>query len=291
MLFSVALIKLPGTVMAVYAIGDIQGCYDELMSLLELIRFDPAKDRLWFTGDLVNRGPASLQVLRTVRDLGESVVTVLGNHDLHALAVAEDLAPFHKNDTLDELLAAPDCDELLAWLRSKPLLHHDDDLNYTLVHAGLPPQWDLPTAQACANEVETVLRSDDYREFFQHMYGNTPDVWRDDLQAWDRLRFITNSFTRLRYCDAEGRFNLKAKGEPGTQPAGDMPWFEVPGRCSEELRVIFGHWSTLGLHREKNILSLDTGCLWGEQLTALHLAADGAVYCVECPGYQRPEQA
>lgn len=274
--------------MAVYAIGDIQGCYDELMSLMELIRFDSAKDQLWFTGDLVNRGPGSLQVLRMVRDLGECAVVVLGNHDLHCLAVAEDAAPFHKSDTLNELLAAPDRDELLVWLRGKPLMHHDKDLNYTLVHAGLPPQWNLSTAQACANEVETVLRSDNYHEFFQHMYGNTPDVWNADLQGWDRLRFITNSFTRLRYCDAEGRFNLKSKGEPGTQPEGDMPWFEVPGRRSEELRVIFGHWSTLGLHRQQNIFALDTGCLWGEQLTALQLGAGEAVYSVECPGHQRP---
>ena len=274
--------------MAVYAIGDVQGCYDELKALLALIRFDPVKDTLWFTGDLVNRGPASLQTLRAVRELGQSAVTVLGNHDLHLLAVAEGCAPFHKSDTLEGILNAPDRDELLAWLRQQPLMHHDAALNYTLVHAGLPPQWDLAEAQACAREVETVLRGDDYREFFQHMYGNTPDQWRDDLTGWDRLRFITNSFTRLRFCDAQGRFDFQAKGEPGTQPEGYLPWFEVPGRRSEDLRVVFGHWSTLGLRREHNLLSLDTGCLWGEQLTAIHLGVDTAVYCVECAGYQRP---
>lgn len=277
--------------MAVYAIGDIQGCYNELQDLLALIHFDANKDQLWFTGDLVNRGPDSLQVLRAVRALGDRAVTVLGNHDLHMLAVAEGLAPVHKSDTLDEILSAPDRDELLAWLRQQPLLHHDDTLNYTLVHAGLPPQWDLATAQACASEVETVLQSDKYRDFFQHMYGNQPDVWRDDLTGWDRLRFITNSFTRLRYCDANGRFNFKSKGEPGTQPKGDMPWFEVPGRKNQALRVVFGHWSTLGLHRGDNVIALDTGCLWGEQLTAAHLGGDGAIFCVECPGYSRPAGA
>ena len=273
--------------MAVYAIGDIQGCYDELMSLLELIRFDPAKDQLWFTGDLVNRGPASLQVLRVVRELGDSTVTVLGNHDLHLLAVAAGSAPFHKSDTLDEILAAPDREELLTWLRQQPLMHHDAALNYTLVHAGLPPQWDLATAQSKAKEVEVVLRGDDYEEFFRHMYGNQPDVWRDDLVGWDRLRFITNSFTRLRYCDTLGRFDFKSKGEPGTQPEGYMPWFEVPGRRSKDLRIVFGHWSTLGLQRGKNIVSLDTGCLWGEQLTAMRLSGDDAVFCVQCSGHQR----
>lgn len=275
--------------MAVYAIGDIQGCYDELMSLLELIRFDPANDCVWFTGDLVNRGPASLQTLRAVRGLGESAVTVLGNHDLHLLALAQGSAPLHKSDTLNEILDAPDRDELLTWLRQQPLMHHDAKLNITLIHAGLPPQWDLATAQACANEVETVLRSERYTAFFQRMYGNTPDVWSDDLTGQDRLRFITNSFTRLRYCDAAGHFDFKAKGEPGTQPEGFMPWFEVPGRRSENLRVVFGHWSALGLRREPHIVALDTGCLWGQQLTAMRLGGDDAVFCVECSSHGRPE--
>ena len=274
--------------MAVYAIGDIQGCYDELMRLLELINIDPANDQVWFTGDLVNRGPASLQVLRAVRELGDSAVTVLGNHDLHLLAVAEGSRPLHKNDTLDDILSAPDRDELLTWLRQQPLMHHAPVLNTLLVHAGLPPQWDLAMAQACAKEVETVLRSDNYTAFFQHMYGNQPDVWRDDLADWGRLRFITNSFTRLRYCNATGHFDFEAKGKPGTQPEGYLPWFEVPGRRSEDLRIVFGHWSTLGLRRERNIVSLDTGCLWGKQLTAVRLSGNDAVFCVECSGYCRP---
>ncbi len=275
--------------MAVYAIGDVQGCYDELMNLLELIHFDPAIDQVWFTGDLVNRGPASLQVLRMVRELGNSAVAVLGNHDLHLLAVAEGSRPLHKYDTLGAVLSAPDRGELLAWLRQQPLMYHDPVLNISLVHAGLPPQWDLAMAQTCAKEVETVLRSDDYAAFFQHMYGNRPDAWRDDLSGWDRLRFITNSFTRLRYCNTAGHFDFKTKSKPGTQPAGYLPWFEVPGRCSEDLRIIFGHWSTLGLRREHNIISLDTGCLWGKQLTAVRLSEKDDVFCVECSGYHRSE--
>jgi len=274
--------------MAVYAIGDIQGCYDELMRLLELINIDPANDQVWFTGDLVNRGPASLQVLRAVHELGDSAITVLGNHDLHLLAVAEGSRPLHKNDTLDDILSAPDRDELLTWLRQQPLMHHAPALNTLLVHAGLPPQWDLAMAQTCAKEVETVLRGDNYTAFFQHMYGNQPDVWCDDLANWNRLRFITNSFTRLRYCNATGHFDFEAKGKPGTQPVGYLPWFEVPGRRSEDLRIVFGHWSTLGLRRERNIVSLDTGCLWGKQLTAVRLSGNDAVFCVECSGYCRP---
>lgn len=276
--------------MAVYAIGDIQGCYDELQGLLALIRFDPDKDQVWFTGDLVNRGPASLQVLRAVRALGDSAVTVLGNHDLHLLAVAEGTAPFQGSDTLDDILSAPDRDELLHWLRQRPLLHHDATLNYTLVHAGLAPQWDLATAQACAREVEAALQGGSYRDFFQHMYGNQPDVWRDELAGWERLRFSINSFTRLRYCDADGHYQFKAKGEPGTQPAGFMPWFEVPGRRSRDLRIVFGHWSSLGLYQGSGVIALDTGCLWGDQLTAMRLDGDHGIFSVDCPGHQKPRK-
>jgi bis(5'-nucleosyl)-tetraphosphatase (symmetrical) len=276
--------------MPVYAIGDVQGCFDELMGLLEKVCFDPKIDRLWFTGDLVNRGPDSLKVLRFVRDLCEqgAALTVLGNHDLHMLAVAEGLAPFHHGDTLDEIFAAPDREALLSWLRRQPLMHHDAGINYTLVHAGLPPQWDLAAAQACAQEVEVVLQGEDYRDFFAHMYGDEPGIWDDELTGWDRLRFITNCFTRLRFCKANGEQCLKAKGEPGTQPTGCLPWFEAPGRNSRELRVVFGHWSTLGLYRNNGVISLDTGCLWGDQLTAMRLDGDRAVFSYECPGYKRP---
>ncbi len=276
--------------MAVFAVGDIQGCYDELMQLLERIRFDPAEDSLWLTGDLVNRGPKSLQVLRYVRDLGQRAVCVLGNHDLHLLAVATGTAQAKTGDTLDAVLTAPDCDELLHWLRQRPMLHHDAALGYTLIHAGLPPQWDLSTAQSCARELETVLRSDRHVEFFRHMYGNEPRRWSPTLTGMERLRFIVNCYTRMRYCDAEGALDLKAKGAPGSQPEGLMPWFEVPGRLSRELHILFGHWSTVGESHNRSILPLDTGCVWGGRLTALRLDGDGSGgwYCVDCPGAQRP---
>jgi bis(5'-nucleosyl)-tetraphosphatase (symmetrical) len=215
-------------------------------------------------------------------------VTVLGNHDLHLLAVAAGCAALHDSDTLDDILAAPDRDELLQWLRQRPLLHHDADLNVTLIHAGLAPQWDLDEARSFAGEVEAVLRGDDYRDFFQHMYGDQPDVWQAELSGWERWRFIINSFTRLRYCDANGRYQFKAKGEPGTQPEGYMPWFAVPGRRSRAARIVFGHWSSLGLHQDDNVIALDTGCLWGEQLTAVRLDGAHGIYCVECPGYRKP---
>lgn len=280
-----------GEFMAVYAIGDIQGCLQDLFALLEEINFHAAKDQIWFTGDLINRGPESLETLRFVKGLGDSAVTVLGNHDLHLLAVAEGLSPVKGNDTLEEILQAPDRDELLHWLRQQPLLHHDAELGFTMVHAGLPPQWDLAQAQACAAEAEAVLRSDDYKEFFAHMYGNEPACWDDNLSGWDRIRFIVNAFTRLRYCSAEGVLDFHAKGEPGTQAEGIMPWFEVPGRRSVDAEIIFGHWSTLGLYRQHGITSLDTGCLWGGLLTAMHLASDRAIYSVNCPGHGLPHEA
>ena len=276
--------------MAVFAVGDLQGCYDELMQLLERIRFDPAEDHLWFTGDLVNRGPKSLETLRYVRDLGKHAVCVLGNHDLHLLAVASGMAQLRSSDTLDAVLAAPDRDELLHWLRHLPLLHHDAALGYTLVHAGLPPQWDLDTAQACARELEAVLRGDDYAGFFKQMYGNEPRRWSAGLTGVERLRFIVNCYTRMRYCDADGALDLKAKGAPGSQPAGLMPWYETPGRRNRDLHILFGHWSTVGEIRDRKVHALDTGCVWGGRLTALRLDGDGSGgwYCVDCPGAQRP---
>lgn len=257
--------------MAIYAIGDIQGCFTQLQKLLEKLDYDPARDQLWFTGDLVNRGPHSLATLRFVKGLGEQAVTVLGNHDLHLLAVAEGYVPKHKKDTLDEILEAPDRDELLAWLRQQPLMHHDAQLGYTLIHAGMPPHWDLATAQSCAQEVQTALRGDAYHGFLAHMYGNEPRCWSDDLQGWERLRYITNCFTRLRYCDVAGNLCLDAKGPPGTQPQGCIPWFAVPGRASRETHIIFGHWSSLGPQKVAGIYPLDTGCLWGGRLTAMRL--------------------
>ncbi len=265
--------------MTIYAIGDVQGCYAELLTLLRQIEFDPARDHLWFTGDLVNRGPQSLEVLRFVEGLGERAVTVLGNHDLHLLAVAcrKERKP-HRLDTLNEVLAAPDREELLEWLRHRPLLHHDETSGFTLVHAGLPPQWNLAQARRCAKEVEAVLRHGDYANLFRHMYGDLPDCWQEELTGWDRLRFITNCLTRLRYCDRHGRLTLseEAKGPPGTQAPELLPWYAVPNRASGGMKIIFGHWSTLRMSRAEmdlhQVYPLDTGCNWGGYLTALRLS-------------------
>lgn len=275
--------------MALYAIGDIQGCLCELEKLLDHIRFDPGKDRLWLTGDLVNRGPHSLSTLRFVRALGDATISVLGNHDLHLLAVAHKQSKLRKNDTLKAILQASDRDELLDWLRCLPLLHYESD--YCLIHAGVPPQWDLKLARACAKEVETLLRCDDYAIFFEHMYGDSPDVWSADLNGWERLRFITNCLTRLRYCDKKGRVNFNTKGAPGSQPKHLLPWFEVPGRKSSEMNIVFGHWSTLGFRAEKGIYAIDTGCLWGGELTALRLSGKFKKFSIVCPGASKPAQS
>ena len=207
--------------MAIFAIGDVQGCYDQLRRLLERLSFNPDEDRLWFTGDLVNRGPQSLETLRYISALGERAVCVLGNHDLHLLALAAGVDRHKSTDTLDAILTAPDRDDLLHWLRLRPLLHHDATLGYTLIHAGLPPQWDLVAASACARELESVLRSPAHTDFFASMYGNQPDRWSPELSGMERLRFIINCYTRLRYCNADGALDLASKGPPGTQPAGD----------------------------------------------------------------------
>lgn len=274
--------------MAVYAVGDIQGCYRELRRLLDVLRFDPSTDRLWLTGDLVNRGPQSLETLRFVRGLGTAAVSVLGNHDLHLLAAATHAEKLKPQDTLDEILNAPDRDELLDWLRRLPLLHHDAQLGYTLIHAGLPPQWDLASAAACAHEVEAQLRSDRYADFFAHMYGNEPTQWSDGLRGWDRLRFITNCLTRLRYCGTDGRIALAHKGAPGTQPPGLLPWFEIRDRRSRDLKLVFGHWSTLGDRSDPGIYALDSGCVWGGKLTALRLDGDPVWTRLPCPGARVP---
>ena len=258
--------------MAVYAIGDVQGCAAELDALLEKLEFDPRHDRVWFVGDLVNRGPASLDVLRRVEALGEAAIVVLGNHDLHLLAVARGDAPLKASDrSLEEILEAPDRERLLDWLRGRPMLHHDPTLGVTLLHAGLPPQWDLPTAIACAQELETALRSQHGDAFYRRMYGNEPDRWREDLDGPARLRFIVNCLTRLRICDAEGRIALGFKGRLEEIPPGLMPWFRVPGRRSAGQRIVCGHWSAIGYLDDHDVLSIDTGCVWGGTLTAQRL--------------------
>lgn len=275
--------------MAVYVIGDVQGCDAELRRLLDLLAFDPAKDRLWLTGDLVNRGPDSLGVLRQVRALGEKAIAVLGNHDLHFIAAATLGDPKRLDPGLQAVLDAPDGPELLAWLRHRPALHRDPELGMTLIHAGLPPQWDLAQAQACARELEAVLRSADYRTFLQAIYGNEPARWSEDLEGTDRLRFIVNALTRLRFCTPDGSLALKEKGAPGTQAPGLIPWFAVPGRRSREQRIVFGHWSTLGYWRGDNVWGIDTGCVWGGSLTALRIDCDPPQPIhLPCPRYAQP---
>jgi bis(5'-nucleosyl)-tetraphosphatase (symmetrical) len=275
--------------MAVYAIGDVQGCFDELQALLELIDFNPAEDCLWFAGDLVNRGPKSLQTLRFIRGLGNSAVSVLGNHDLHLIAMSLGHKLSDDDHTLDAILAAPDHDELIHWLRQQPLLHHDETLGFSMIHAGLPPQWDLPLAQQCAHEVEAVLRSDELPAFIQHMYGNKPKRWSSELSGWGRLRFIINCFTRLRFCEADGRLKLKYKGPPGSQPPEYLPWFELPDRKSRDMKIVFGHWSTLGRCSEPGVYPLDTACLWGGELTALRIdSAPPQRFTLPCTGRQTP---
>ena len=255
--------------MATYAVGDIQGCCTEFQQLLERIRFDPAADKLLLVGDLVNRGPESLSVLRLVKSLGDSAITVLGNHDLHLLAVAEGAAELHRSDTLDEILNAPDRDELLAWLRSQRLLHVEGD--YVLVHAGLMPSWTVAQAQQLAHEVEAALRGKHYHDFFVRMYGNHPNYWQDDLTGHKRLRVITNALTRMRICTPQGEMEFKFKGEEKDIPQGYWAWFDVPGRASAEATVVCGHWSALGLKVEQRIIALDTGCLWGGPMSAIRL--------------------
>jgi bis(5'-nucleosyl)-tetraphosphatase (symmetrical) len=268
--------------MSTYCIGDVQGCFDQLQQLLQKIQFDSARDRLWFTGDLVNRGPKSLDVLRFIKNLGDRAIVVLGNHDLHLLAVAYGHATQHKQDTLQEILLAPDKDKLCNWLRQQPLLHHDAVLGFTLVHAGLAPQWNLNAAQQHAHEVETVLRGNNYQDFFAHLYGNQPACWDEKLSGWDRLRIITNYFTRLRFCKPDGTLELQTKGESHTPPPEFLPWFKIPNRKNKDLKIIFGHWAALaGKTDESNVHALDTGCVWGHCLTTLCLET-GERFSIEC---------
>jgi bis(5'-nucleosyl)-tetraphosphatase (symmetrical) len=265
--------------MAIYAVGDVQGCHDELVQLLDQMQFDQAADQLWLVGDLVNRGPGSLAVLRLVKSLGDSAITVLGNHDLHLLAVAEGAASLNRNDTLDEVLNAPDRDELLHWLRNQRLLYAQD--GYVLVHAGLLPQWSVAQAESLAREVEAALHGDDYTALLARMYGNAPHNWDDGLSGYKRLRVIVNAFTRMRICTNEGEMEFKFKGEVENIPAGYMPWFDIPQRASADSTVIFGHWSALGLLLRKNVIALDTGCLWGGPMSAIRLA-DRQLFQVSC---------
>lgn len=267
--------------MTTYAIGDLQGCLDPLRRLLDKIHFDPVEDRLWFAGDLVNRGRESVACLRFVRELEDAAVMVLGNHDLHLLAMACGVRK-HASPELYEVLDTPGIDETLDWLRHQPLLHHDAALDYTVVHAGLPPQWSLAQARVLATEVETVLQAARFESFFADMYGAKPDLWSQNLTGVERLRFIVNAFTRIRFVDAQGRLDFKHKGPPGSQPEGLMPWFEHPERASRNARIVIGHWSALGAWSGHNVFGIDGGCVWGKELLALKLEGQPEFIRVDC---------
>lgn len=266
--------------MATYAIGDVQGCFDELQALLARIGFDPACDGLWFVGDLVNRGPKSLEVLRFVRGLGERAVTVLGNHDLHLVCQHEGIERRGKDDTFGDVLGAPDGAELVNWLRARPMMHIEG--RYAMVHAGLLPRWTVEKSLNLGREVEAALAAPDYREFLANMYGNQPRRWEDGLGGWDRLRVIVNVMTRMRFCTREGDMELKSTGP--RPPAGFLAWFDArPAR--EEPAIVCGHWSSLGLKLTERFALLDSGCVWGGALSALRLE-DRWLVQVPCHGYQ-----
>ena len=259
--------------MTVYAVGDLQGCLQPLKRLLKQVNFKPKKDTLWLTGDLINRGGECLETLRFVYDMRDSVVTVLGNHDLHLLAVAAGVRTQSPSDTLDGILNAPDKEVLLNWLRHQPLLHHDPVLEFTMVHAGIPPQWSLKIAQKRAREVEAVLQSDLYELLLSTMYGNTPQCWEKGLEDCDRWRVITNYFTRMRFCDAKGKLELTSKAGLHHAPKGYAPWFEHLHRKTYHDRIIFGHWAALeGQAYSENVFALDTGYVWGNRMTMMKLS-------------------
>ncbi len=259
--------------MATYAIGDIQGCFDEFQDLLEKIDFTPTKDRLWIAGDLINRGPKSLETLRFIKALDNKNQIVLGNHDLHLLASWVHGNAIASKDTLQAILDAEDGEELCHWLRHQPILVEDTQLEFIMVHAGVLPLWNMNEVRSYAHEIEAMLRSDSYQEFLKSMYSNQDNVWRDDLTSLSRLRTLVNVFTRIRYCDINGVMALTEKGELGTQSNGLMPWFAHPDRKTKNQKIIFGHWATLEgkIFGDYNVFSLDTGCVWGRSLRAMRL--------------------
>jgi bis(5'-nucleosyl)-tetraphosphatase (symmetrical) len=270
-----------------YLIGDLQGCCDALERLLQRLDFSPSRDRLWLLGDLVNRGPASLATLRRLQGMGSAATCLLGNHDLHLLAVAHGVRPAHRSDTLQPLLQAPDRDTLLDWLRQQRLAVFE--AGWLMVHAGVVPQWSRDDTLAAAAEVEAVLRGPALPDFLRAMYGNEPARWSADLAGHDRLRFTVNVLTRLRFCAADGTMDFKTKDGAAAAPAGFLPWFDVPGRRTADTPVAFGHWSTLGLLNQPMLLGLDTGCIWGGQLTAARV--DGTareIIQVDCEQAQKP---
>ncbi|MDR3298480.1 MAG: symmetrical bis(5'-nucleosyl)-tetraphosphatase [Candidatus Accumulibacter sp.] len=265
--------------MSTYAIGDIQGCFASFTRLLEHCRFDPAADCLWLVGDLVNRGPRSLETLRFVKELGDSAITVLGNHDLALLVAAEGFGKRGRQDTFDDILQAPDREDLLYWLRHQRLCHVEN--GHCLVHAGLLPQWTTARALTLAGEVELALTAPGWRKFMANMWGSEPAGWSDGLAGWPRLRAIVNAMTRMRFCTPDGIMDFHATGGPDSAPPGYVPWFDAPGRRSADTTLVVGHWSALGLKIQPNLLALDSGCLWGRQLTAVRLE-DRALFQTPC---------
>lgn len=277
--------------MADYAIGDVHACLDPLQQLLETLKFDPACDRLWLTGDLVGRGPEPAATLRFIRGLGASADSVLGNHDLHCLAVAAGHARPRRKDRLEPLLQAADANELLEWLRQRPLMLDLPGLPYALVHAGIPPQWSVDSALTYAGEVEAILRGNDATQFFAHLYGNKPKHWDNQLQGWGRLRFIVNALTRMRFCNQQGGLEFAHNGPPEQAPADLAPWYAAPGNQLDPKRatVITGHWSRLGCRQGKGYIALDTGCLWGGALTAVRLDTPEPEFTqLDCPTAMAP---
>ncbi len=270
--------------MAQYAIGDLQGCYDPFRRLLDKISFDPGKDKLWLTGDLVNRGPKSRKTLKFVKSLGAAAITVLGNHDLHLLTLAHDVK-FTKTrfDAFWKILGNEDCEDLLDWLRVQPLAHYDNKLNTLMVHAGIPPQWTVKKTLKRAAEVEAVLGGEDYDAFLEVLYGDQPDKWSGSLSGADRLRFIVNALTRMRMIDRAGRIDFTHTGPMTTAASGLTPWFAVPAARWQGTRIVFGHWSALGLIVNQELIAIDTGCVWGRQLTAVKLTGRPKITAVQCP--------
>jgi bis(5'-nucleosyl)-tetraphosphatase (symmetrical) len=274
----------------IYLMGDLQGCCQALERMLQTIEFSPSRDHLFVLGDLVNRGPDSLGVLRRLRGLDNAATCLLGNHDLHLLAVAHGVRKMHRSDTLAPILDAPDRDDWLNWLRQQRMAVHEH--GWLMVHAGVVPQWDAAQTVALAGEVEAMLRSPEVGEFLTTMYGNEPARWDEGLQGVDRWRCVVNSLTRLRFCAVDGTMEFATKEGAGGAPEGYLPWFEVPGRRTEGTPVAFGHWSTLGLINRDDLLALDTGCLWGGHLTAVRI--DGAtreLIQIACPQAQKPGKA
>jgi bis(5'-nucleosyl)-tetraphosphatase (symmetrical) len=270
---------------ATYAIGDVQGCFDAFERLLDEIRFDAARDRLWLVGDLVNRGPQSAEVLRFVRSLGDAAITVLGNHDIHLFAYVAGYGKKRSDDSFGDVLAAPDRDALLEWLRMRPMMYVEG--GYAMVHAGLLPAWSVEQARGLAAEVEAAFRAPDYRSFLAGLYGSQPDRWDDRLRGVDRLRVVVNAMTRMRFVSAEGVMDFRAKGEVEKAPRGYRPWFDAPGRVSAKVPIVCGHWSALGLLIRPDLLALDSGCVWGGRLTAVRLE-DRSVFQVTCGAERAP---